>query len=299
MNKTTLSVLIILFLINIFAFSIVYADSDDSGNSDDSNNEIKKKVGEVIIVGEGIADKVKSRIENGEEKIKKMREFKEKIRENDGWLEVEGKSIRIKEMSEEKKEIIAGKINAKTGLNLTAEDIGNGTVGQILRAYLSNGRYAIIKIMPDRAADVALKKMRSKCLERNCTVELKEFKIGNKTIAGYEVETEKNSKLFLIFNKKIKVRAVIDAETGEIILIKKPWWAFVAKEKNDDEKEIEDEIEGDEDSDKKVTLCHVPPGDNSAHTINIGKPAVAAHLAHGDYLGTCKGTGNQTGNSTS
>ena len=38
----------------------------------------------------------------------------------------------------------------------------------------------------------------------------------------------------------------------------------------------------------KVTLCHVPPGNPSnAQTIVLGRAAVSAHLAHGDYLGEC------------
>ncbi|MGZ4020066.1 MAG: Kazal-type serine protease inhibitor domain-containing protein, partial [Flavisolibacter sp.] len=32
---------------------------------------------------------------------------------------------------------------------------------------------------------------------------------------------------------------------------------------------------------KKVTICH------KGHTITVGAPAVAAHLAHGDTLGPC------------
>jgi len=37
-----------------------------------------------------------------------------------------------------------------------------------------------------------------------------------------------------------------------------------------------------------VTLCHIPPGNPAnAQTIFVGQAAVAAHLAHGDYLGEC------------
>lgn len=38
----------------------------------------------------------------------------------------------------------------------------------------------------------------------------------------------------------------------------------------------------------KVTICHIPPGNPAnAHTITVGAPAVAAHLAHGDTIGDC------------
>lgn len=40
---------------------------------------------------------------------------------------------------------------------------------------------------------------------------------------------------------------------------------------------------------KKVTICHIPPGNpGNAHTITVGEPAVAAHVAeHGDTIGPC------------
>jgi hypothetical protein len=38
----------------------------------------------------------------------------------------------------------------------------------------------------------------------------------------------------------------------------------------------------------KVPVCHIPPGNPSdAKTIYVGAPAVAAHLAHGDFQGDC------------
>jgi hypothetical protein len=42
----------------------------------------------------------------------------------------------------------------------------------------------------------------------------------------------------------------------------------------------------------KTTVCHIPPGNPAnEHTICIGNPGVAAHLAHGDFLGSCCGAG--------
>lgn len=40
---------------------------------------------------------------------------------------------------------------------------------------------------------------------------------------------------------------------------------------------------------KKVTICHVPPGNPSnAHTIEISYSALPAHILHGDKVGACK-----------
>jgi uncharacterized membrane protein YgcG len=50
------------------------------------------------------------------------------------------------------------------------------------------------------------------------------------------------------------------------------------------------------DNDGKVHICHIPPGNPAnAHTISVGAPAVQAHLAHGDYVGSCGGGGGGGG----
>ena len=48
---------------------------------------------------------------------------------------------------------------------------------------------------------------------------------------------------------------------------------------------------------EKVCLCHLPPGNPwNAHGICVGEPAVDAHLAHGDTLGSCPvGCGGEAG----
>jgi len=38
----------------------------------------------------------------------------------------------------------------------------------------------------------------------------------------------------------------------------------------------------------KVLVCHKPGGKQGGHTLSIGRPALPAHLAHGDYEGACR-----------
>jgi|GEM_PF-2225369 len=40
----------------------------------------------------------------------------------------------------------------------------------------------------------------------------------------------------------------------------------------------------------KITICHIPPGNPAnAHSITVSINALDAHLAHGDFVGSCNG----------
>jgi len=101
-----------------------------------------------------------------------------------------------------------------------------------LNVMLSNGRNAEVKVMPDVAAETALQRLRLRVCtaERNCTLELKEVGEGNETRLGYEMKAERNSRVLGLFRKRMQVESQVDAETGELISVKKPWWAFLASE---------------------------------------------------------------------
>jgi len=108
-----------------------------------------------------------------------------------------------------------------------------------------------------------------------------------------------------------------DKEKGKPAGVGKPESVGKDKEKKlsenqakDDDDEYEDEDYEDEDYEDDIqefndatvvhmsnttTVCHIPPGNpDNAHTINIGKPAARAHLAHDDTPGECpyNGLGN-------
>ncbi len=114
---------------------------------------------------------------------------------------------------------------AQTDLEVTSD-------GQKLRATLSNGRKAEIKIMPDTASERALTRLRLKVCseERNCTIELKQVGTGEQARLAYEVQAERHSRILGLFQAKMQVRAQVDAENGEVINVGKPWWAFLATE---------------------------------------------------------------------
>ena len=248
---------ILALVLAVSLIALVQAESgSNTGASDNSEIALRFKM-----MDSSINASAKAHIEERmEDRIQLMRnkmeirhditgELREKLRDEreEVRLKIRDRNITFNHTSDDRIEIMIGKINARTGLNLTVSDIDNVTLGQVLRAYLSNGRYAEVKVMPDRASEIALKRLRAKCEMRNCTVELKE--VGNnrtnKTRVAYEITTEKGSKFLLIFKNKMVVKAQVDAETGEIISTRKPWWAFLAKEDNASDAEIESEIQAD------------------------------------------------------
>lgn len=97
---------------------------------------------------------------------------------------------------------------------------------------LSNGRNAQIKIMPETASQKAIERLRLKNCDEDCSIELKEVDVGQNQKAAYEVKAKKESKIFGLFKKIMDVETQIDAESGEIISTKKPWWSFLASESN-------------------------------------------------------------------
>ena len=158
----------------------------------------------------------------------------------DGCKIDDNENLAVKDLSAERREIIAGKINARTGLNLSAEEVDDKLM---LRAYLSNGRWALIKYLPDSASKRAEDELQAKCSDRNCTLELREVSVAGKSRLAYEVKTSKDVRLMSLFNRKMAVTAQVDAENGKVISTERPWWAFLTKDisSRDSEDETENE----------------------------------------------------------
>lgn len=95
---------------------------------------------------------------------------------------------------------------------------------------LSNGGKAGIKVVPETASTMAIERLKLKVCseENNCTIILKEVGKGEEAKAAYEVEVDKQGRFLGIFKIQARVQAQIDAESGEVISVKKPWWSFLA-----------------------------------------------------------------------
>jgi len=167
-------------------------------------------------VGSEIDDSVK-------EEIAQL--FRERVRTGN-YTDEEGNQFEVREMAQNKLRIHAGDIEADTDLNVTQERVQNKTK---LKVQLTNGRNAEIKVMPDVASKRALERLRLKICsaENNCTIQLNE--VGQDKV-GYEVRAEKQTRVLGLFRAKMKVLAEVNAENGEVIRTKKPWWAFLASE---------------------------------------------------------------------
>lgn len=141
-----------------------------------------------------------------------------------------GEQIRVRELAQNRFLLRYNNesVDAETELEIEEETENNKTK---LKVKLSNGRNAEIKIMPGVASEKALERLRLKnCVaEEGCTIELKEVGNENKQLA-YELQAERHMKILAMFRAKALVKAQVDAETGEIIVVKKPWWAFLASE---------------------------------------------------------------------
>ncbi|MFH1500410.1 MAG: hypothetical protein ABIE22_00500 [archaeon] len=120
--------------------------------------------------------------------------------------------------------ITTEKVEVETELELESE-LGEGNQTR-LKAKTKNGETKEVKLMGDEARERIRERARICEGDGNCTAKLSE--INGQLM--YEFEGKKESRLFALFKKQMKVKAEVDAETGEITRVNKPWWAFLASE---------------------------------------------------------------------
>jgi hypothetical protein len=168
--------------------------------------------------------------ENQESAVGIPAQIQTKIQVQDGeHVSESGQMIKVQTQTNNRIKLEVGGVSADCDCEMTQEKVQNKTK---LYVSLSNGRNAEIKVMPDTASETALNRLRLKvCSEENeCVIELKEVGSGEKTKLAYELKTQRNARVFGLFRARMEVKAQVDAETGEIARVRKPWWAFLASE---------------------------------------------------------------------
>jgi len=140
-----------------------------------------------------------------------------------------GQMLKVQTQANNRIRLEVGGVSAECVNEIKQEKIQNKTK---LYVGLSNGRNAEIKVMPDTASERALERLRLKnCVEEEgCSIELKEVGSGEQAKLAYEMKTQRQSKVLGLFGVRMQVQAQVDAESGEIVRVKKPWWAFLASE---------------------------------------------------------------------
>ncbi len=145
-----------------------------------------------------------------------------------------GEQVQVQEQTNNRLKFQSGEVSAETSMQMTKQETQTGTK---LQVELSNGKNAEVKLMPDTASEKALERLRIKVCseENNCQIELKEVGKGEEVKAAYEVKVQKQAKFLGLFKTKMQVQAQVDAENGEIIQEKRPWWSFLAAEVEEQE----------------------------------------------------------------
>src|SRR3989344_8016485 len=226
----------IFLLIVLIAFgNIVVADenSEDSKDSsddldsgrdspDDDEDELDDEKEKIREDAKQEREKVREEFKERSEEIKQEREEKLEILRK--YINEEGKEVKIELKRElrDGREEIRRKISVGDSEFETELEVDEETQDKEVRVKLSNGNNQIVKIMPDRASEIALRVLESK----GVNLELKE--VGNEEKrAVYEARIEKEGKILGLFKARTELSTRIDPDTGKVLEVKKPWWFFL------------------------------------------------------------------------
>lgn len=203
-------------IVGIFMLSLVFA-AQEGIHEQGTGLENPELMGESqgggqgLTEGEGVGEGQKIQLQIGEH------------------IGIDGQHMMIRQEANNQVRLEVGGKSAGSLMNINQEMVGDRIR---LSTQLSNGRDVEIKVMPDVASETAMERLRLKtCSEESgCLIELKEVGAGEKVNLAYEVKTQRQSKLFGLFGAKMNVQAQVNAETGEVLGVGKPWWAFLASE---------------------------------------------------------------------
>jgi len=211
-------------------------DSDDEKETEDEDDE-KERDRTRIRTRETIRDgnctiKVRTeiKIENG----KRTEVIKREMVCEDGTrtevkIRIENRTVNGEIRERIKYEIKGNDVDIEAENEIDLEEETSGTEYK-LKARLRNGNVTDIKIMPDTASEIALERLRA----LNFTIQLRE-RLDNRNIPRvvYNIETNQNGRFLGVFKIALRANAEVDPETGELLEVNTPWWAFLVTGEDD------------------------------------------------------------------
>ena len=217
-------------LVFLMAFSLVLAVTGNEEAGQQGTSDVEPSGLTAAQAGQGTGSSTETSTQQQTQNEGESTQVQNQIRVQSGnYINSNGEQMQIQNENQFRLEV--GGVEAKSNMQIGSEQdpIQNKTM---LKTQLSNGKTAEIKVMPNTASQKAIERLRLKVCnsENNCSIELKEVGKGEQVKAAYEVQAQKESKVLGLFKAKMQVQAQVDAETGEVIQSKKPWWAFLATE---------------------------------------------------------------------
>ncbi len=257
MKKVALSFIIVFLALGIMANTFILAEGN--GSTVNSNTSVKVNSDLNKTKAEASSETRKERkneVEDDEDDIDDEEDIKEH-RKN--LTEEHKKRIfeernRLKENADERQcpvnckcsgSTIKCLINGTRELTIHAGESGNLIIqvkdisvsapanvelykeNDILYAKLKNNETKIIRVLPDEVKEKIRAKIKAKL--ENESINLTED--GN-----YRIMAHKKARLFFLIPVNEEIGGDVDAETGVFVLVKKPWWGFMAK---DEQGEVE------------------------------------------------------------
>ncbi len=229
MKKNLFGLSLVFLLAIMLAGSLVVAE-EGSSDKDDSDGTIVTKT------------KINTDYDKDGTKVvtKRITEMKdgvvvrEMIKEKRKFIDADGKErevkLEIKERMENgmKKRLFKSSENgleAESELEISQNESADGSVK--VKVKTKDGKEKEIKVLPDRASEIA--KARLKAKFGNDSLEIKEITHKNTPRVVYHLEGNSSGKFLGIFKSHMNVKTDIDAETGEVVVVNRPWWAFMVK----------------------------------------------------------------------
>ncbi len=239
--------LTLMFLLSFNANAMSFGmDSEGSIVSNDSNEkvDVSVKIGmEHNNSKNSMSEEHKfewNHTSNGSVKVKEKHEFENKFENKIGNEVFMNKSFKSHFFTINNKKV---KVEMRRENNFFEVKINNSVLksefeirpfennGRMMfKVKLNNSKEVEVKVLPEDVMNKVKSRIRIKANDSNVSLELKEKKVGNEEKLVYEVKTKKEARILGLFKTEIEVEAEVDAENGEVLDVKKPWWSFLTFE---------------------------------------------------------------------